>query len=345
MVATVQLYGYPRSASGSIPDFPTPPFDSEGNPKVKKISCRDHAGGVFTVAPRRGRPPVRCTEDNPCTTANKPMRPGSREAQVVITPEDDIHSMTLGQLKAYSRKHFSTISKLNSRSQLISAIERQWEKQSSAEKSASGKTARGEARITTEERVRNSNAIRAISESRMTTEKAEPRFRASDEVKNAHGRDKSLELAQKAKAQLVAQGWEVQGSAKGDVITISAHRGDELLSIVWKDGVAIDQSYSLWSVDKPSQNGEIPAHSLPFDPEWATDGEIAAHLVGMKITWWNRIAGKEEKGVCGHGTISIEHRFDGAGHEIPSERLIKFLDGGTTGRMRLIQLGQLLKVG
>lgn len=244
---------------------------------MKKISCRDHKGGVFTVTAKRGRPPVRCTEDNPCT-ALKNNRPASRE---------EISARVLAA---------------------------------------------------------NSKAREKASASRTDTKKAEPRFRASDEVKTAHGRDKSLELAQKAKAQLVTQGWDVQGSAKGELVTISAHRGDELLSIVWKNGIAIDQNYSLWSVDKPSSNGEIPPHSLPFDPEWATDSEVAAHIVGMQITWWNRISGKEEKGVCGHDTISIEHRFDGAGHEIPSERLIKFLDGAG-GNMRLIQLGQLLRIG
>ncbi len=35
---------------------------------TKEIQCRDHAHGFFTVeAGRRGRPPVRCNENNPCT--------------------------------------------------------------------------------------------------------------------------------------------------------------------------------------------------------------------------------------------------------------------------------------
>lgn len=33
---------------------------------LKIYNCRDH-GGVFKQPPRRGRPPVRCSEDNPCT--------------------------------------------------------------------------------------------------------------------------------------------------------------------------------------------------------------------------------------------------------------------------------------
>lgn len=32
---------------------------------MKHILCREH-GGTFSITPRRGRPPVRCSEDNPC---------------------------------------------------------------------------------------------------------------------------------------------------------------------------------------------------------------------------------------------------------------------------------------
>ena len=263
---------------------------------MKKISCRDHKGGVFTVTAKRGRPPVRCTEENPCTA---------------LRGKEDVSARVLAAntaVRDYRNPSKPTKKELAAKRAAFEASERE------------------------------------ASEQRTATKTAEPKFRATEAVKTSHGREKSLELAQKAKAMLSEQGWEVQGSAKGELVTISAHRGEELLSIVWKDGVAIDQNYSLWSVDKPSRNGDVPPHSLPFDPEWATDGEVAAHIVGNKITWWNRISGKEEKGVCGHDTISIEHRFDGAGHEIPSERLIKFLDGAG-GNMRLIQLGQLLKVG
>lgn len=35
---------------------------------MKQLRCRDHHG-TFSVQPRRGRPPVRCTADNPCTSA------------------------------------------------------------------------------------------------------------------------------------------------------------------------------------------------------------------------------------------------------------------------------------
>lgn len=37
---------------------------------LKVFNCRDH-GGVFKMPPRRGRPPVRCNETNPCTKADQ----------------------------------------------------------------------------------------------------------------------------------------------------------------------------------------------------------------------------------------------------------------------------------
>jgi len=67
---------------------------------MNSYNCRDH-GGTFYIQSRRGRPPVRCTEDNPCKQDGEgtPKRPkvadtrisklakatGLREDQIVIT--------------------------------------------------------------------------------------------------------------------------------------------------------------------------------------------------------------------------------------------------------------------
>lgn len=37
---------------------------------LKFYKCKDHGGGQFTIPARVGRPPVRCTEDNPCSRAD-----------------------------------------------------------------------------------------------------------------------------------------------------------------------------------------------------------------------------------------------------------------------------------
>lgn len=252
---------------------------------MKKINCRAH-GGKFSIEARRGRPPVRCNDENPCSAV---------ATQPNAKPLRQIASELAQPMRKPTKKELAA-----KRAELA---------ESDAKARSAGKAA--------------------------------PSPTSPVGIRQA-----ALETAKKAKAQLVEQGWDVRGEAKGDSVIVSGHRGEELICLTWRatiNGTTFSQDYSLWSVDKASRNGFIPAHSLPFDPEWVTDKELSAHLVGNKITWWNRISGKEEKGVCGKDTISIEHRFDGAGHEIPSERLIKFIDDG--GPMRLIQLGQLLKVG
>jgi hypothetical protein len=45
---------------------------------IKTLQCRDH-GGTFEVEAKRGRPPVRCTADGPCTRAGKSDRVVAKE--------------------------------------------------------------------------------------------------------------------------------------------------------------------------------------------------------------------------------------------------------------------------
>ena len=50
---------------------------------TKTITCRQH-GGTFEIPARRGRPPVKCTTDNPCSSvkANAKVRPVSKPERV-----------------------------------------------------------------------------------------------------------------------------------------------------------------------------------------------------------------------------------------------------------------------
>jgi len=53
---------------------------------LKRIKCRDH-GGFFMVESRRGRPPVRCTEENECDAQKVPSaktRTGSNAVAVAM---------------------------------------------------------------------------------------------------------------------------------------------------------------------------------------------------------------------------------------------------------------------
>lgn len=165
----------------------------------------------------------------------------------------------------------------------------------------------------------------------------------------------SLDKGKAAKELLEAQGWTATGKAwqavaPGDPTdvtvgwaSVTAARGEETLHIVWMNGEVQDQVYNLWNLDVPSKNGRPNAH-LPFDPEEIPDRELAKFLVGLKVTWWNRLAQKEESAVCGRDSIEIEHKWTGTGDEYPSARLIKFIDA-EGGGYRHFRLEQLIKIG
>lgn len=168
-----------------------------------------------------------------------------------------------------------------------------------------------------------------------------------------NGANPSLSKGKAAKELLEAQGWDVTGKAwvAGNASGTETHywasvtgaRGEETLHIVWLDGEVQDQVYNLWNLDVPSKNGR-PNANLPFDPDEIPDAELARYLVGVKVTWFNRLAGKEETAVCGRESIEIEHKWTGTGDEYPSARLIKFIDA-EGGGYRHFRLEQLTKVG
>lgn len=247
---------------------------------MKKLKCRVH-GGYFTVPARRGRPPVKCTEDNKC------------DAQTV-------------------------------------AIPKQPQRRSNPQAAAA------------------STAQRGAESSKTPTSAATP---ASVNV-SATG-ERATWVANKAAStkeinrlfrQLIELGWEAKRAwLDENHAEITATRGEEMIWIVVKAGMVIEQQYSLWNFDKPSLNRK-PAHNLPFDPDEIGDRELARLLIGTKVTWYNKLSGKEEHGVCGKATLKIEHGYNARGDEVPGERIVKFVD---PDRQHFVafRLDALLKVG
>lgn len=221
-------------------------------PMIRR-QCRLHPGGIFGMPARKGRPPVKCTEEYPCD-------------KVDAAPP------------AAHDRHFVP--------------------------SESG---------------------------------AEPPVGPND----------SLPLAMAAKARLEAVGWTVKGRAWIAPMTtwhmaeITCSRGAETLMIVWQDGVLNDQDYQMESI-RPAENG-IPPHSLPFNPEEVTDSELARLISGMKVTWWNSLAGSRETAIVSP-KVNIEHIFVGGGDTDNSKRIVKFIDH-SGGGFRAFHAGALLKVG
>lgn len=161
-------------------------------------------------------------------------------------------------------------------------------------------------------------------------------------------RDASLAKAKKAKAELHKLGWTVEGKAKDTRAEITAVRDEEMLYMVWEKGVLTTSQYSLWSTDRPRENG-MPASELPEDVnlDEMTDREIVAALAGCKVTWWNRLGQLKETAVMSTKQICIEHVYDEktiASGAQPSERTIKFVDHNGGG-YKAFRLGALLKIG
>jgi hypothetical protein len=235
----------------------------------KRFQCRTHQGGIFSMPARRGRPPVRCTEQYPC----------DRTAEVQNTVRD----------------------------------------------------------------VPGVGKVAVVTTAKAPEMPAKPATRAND----------SLASAMRAKAQLEPVGWVVKGRAWFDdtlatlepakhMAEVVCSRGAETLIIRWQNGVLSSQDYSMEHL-KESENG-IPAHSLSFDPNEMTDGELVRMIRGMKVTWWNVIASSRETAIVGPNNVAVEHLFVGNGDTDNSKRIVKFLDHGGGG-FRAFHVGALLKVG
>lgn len=161
----------------------------------------------------------------------------------------------------------------------------------------------------------------------------------------------SLPLAKVAKERLTAVGWVVQGRGWLEdndgmhrpvgMAEITASRDHETLIIQWRDGDLVSQTYAMEFV-KPSQNN-YPENDLHFNPNELSDSELVRMIKGMKVTWWNTIAGAKESAIAG-GNITVEHIFFANGNEDDSKRIVKFVDRDAGG-FRAFHVSALLKVG
>lgn len=57
----------------------------------RRYNCRTHPGGVFSMPPRKGRAPVKCTSEHPCSLASAPV---SRAEKVASTIKNRAESPT-----------------------------------------------------------------------------------------------------------------------------------------------------------------------------------------------------------------------------------------------------------
>lgn len=164
-------------------------------------------------------------------------------------------------------------------------------------------------------------------------------------------RNRSVPLAQAAKAELEALGWTAKGRgwndggeehSGADMAEVTAVRGSESLVITWNDGKVSRQDYNLWH-NRRSLNG-MPSTKLKFDVNEMTDRELIRAISGMKITWWNSLGKTEECYVVSGDKLSIEHFYASNGDEDTGRRIVKFIDLNGSG-YRHFHAEALLKVG
>lgn len=69
---------------------------------LKRIPCTLHANGIFTITPKRGRQPTKCTPTNPCDRANNPSETvtAAPTAVAVGNPSLDVAKAAKEQLTA-----------------------------------------------------------------------------------------------------------------------------------------------------------------------------------------------------------------------------------------------------
>lgn len=321
------------------------------NLPMKQLTCRNH-GGTFMVVSARGRPPVKCTESNPCTahpnhrsitatqrrvTAAAGITTVERTASTIKNARsavDDLDGMTARELREYALKiGASSITKLTKASELRSALRRYIAHRNEL-------TERDAAVVSV------AHAPRKIS--------VEPVFKAPEAPVKATIIKPTVvtvnpcaALATAAKEQLESLGWSIKGRVWRDEVCtwaeLTAARGEELITITWKDGALLAQNYMLWNCDQPHKNN-APVHKLKFDPDEMSDKEIVRAISGMKVTWWNRLGNSEETAVVPADKIKIEHNYNGHGDETPGDRIVTLCDRNAGG-FRSFRLGALLKIG
>ena len=318
----------------------------------KRIMCRSH-DGVFMVLPRRGRPPVKCTDDNPCT--GHPQFAKIRQTQQrvakaagITTVKDDTGQVVALQGPSRVERTASTIK--NARRAERANLDPAGDDLDCMNAAELRSYARRIGASTLTKLTEADDLRRGLRKYRIIREGGEVdtpvESDAAETVAIAQNTGPTAE-AKAAKERLVALGWDAKGRAWTSDgrchAEITATRGDEMLVMTWHDNVLIQQDYSLWSPDVPASN-QRPAHKLGFDPDETPDRELVQRLAGMKVTWWNKLAGTQETAIMGKDKIRIEHSYTGIGDETPDDRIIHFCDP-SSGGFRAFRVGALLKIG
>lgn len=298
--------------------------------RYKPVQCRTH-GGTFNIPVKPGRQPVRCKPDNACTHAGPEAQyaTSSSGRKVRIQPKgaEKLIKAAVGVKfqeadPGYELAHQGAERRLARKAGVVSS------------------------------RAPKGTTVHAEEDMQKVVRRVKERQKAAPVTVETN---LSIPMAHKAKQRLEPHGWTVSGRAwfsieavvpgreaqqKFGYAAVTAKRGEELITIEWKDGELINQTYQLWDDERPLLN-EAPRNRLGFEPHDMPDAELIRRLIGQKVTWWNKLGQKEETAVVSAERVQIEHTFDRAGHE--ADRIIKF--NAQKEGFRAFYVGALLKIG
>lgn len=258
--------------------------------EYKQIQCREH-GGMFSVPVRRGRPPVKCSDDNVCDAARKRKQSPAAAARAVIAKNANPRNN--------GGRRPATAANARSTKRQVSMEEQVTETRRAAKNSHN----------------RFKPVPTAATPAVVTNNPSIPLAHAAKRALEPHG------------WKCEGRGWV---DTEGKYASVVATRGEETISLLWTDGKLTSQDYSLWDSDKPKSNSQ-PKSRLNFIPDEMTDRALVKELTGRKLTWWNKIGKSADSDrIRPESKITVSHVFTGVGSdEDLDDRQITFV--GETG--------------
>lgn len=253
---------------------------------MKRINCRVH-GGTFEIVPKRGRPPVKCADDNMCT----------KHPDVKVIAEGPVRTRRSHKPEPVAAA-FARARKADPLPQTL--------------------TRRTRPVLPTADEVRNVSAKEAAAMVKPAQPPVEPSTQVPASVAKA--------LEAKALLEAQGWTCHAK-RAEGGGVEFHASRGTERITMaIASNGHVISQNYSLWDTQKPDTNG-VPRDKvrLDFNPDELSDSQLVSLLRERTVIWWNRIGGFEEKATLPH-KVQITHTFNGHDDEVPGDRVITFVD-------------------
>lgn len=306
--------------------------------RTREVQCRTH-GGTFTVPAKPGRPPTRCTGDNPCSKARTTR---ASQAVNVQTHPTAASGTTAKREPVRSNRRGKKPKSAPVQEPACSNCGNPIERRENCY--GPGQHGRWYHRISADDfqlscpGQRGKTATYREEDAEVPSRKSAPKRTPATNIAEVNFRDE----ANRAGKLLKRQGWNVAGSTQrieGSMYPVlEATRGEETLSLRWYP-TGCKQEYRIWPVD------ESASKNLPFDPDLAPDHAVVSALRGCKVTWRNALSGNVESAIIKpNADITVSTRYHGPDVPSPASRQITVITDGPAGATRTFRLSALVEI-